>query len=102
MPERKVFGEQHLDDIMDSAENPLDGKKWWMGADEPWQLLATCKEIRNALNWGPVETFPSRMHVHQVLGQIGFVCASCVFVANCWPHFSKRASELIRVTLVAK
>lgn len=66
MPDRKIFGEQHLDDILDSAEKPLDGKKWWMGADEPWQLLATCKEIRNALNWGSVETFPSRMHVHQV------------------------------------
>ncbi|GMH34103.1 hypothetical protein BSKO_01937 [Bryopsis sp. KO-2023] len=63
--ERKQFGQEHLEQILDSANSPLDGFRWWMNADEPWQLLATCKEIRDALNSDDPENFPSCMHVHQ-------------------------------------
>ena len=35
---------------LDSANHPLEGKKWWVQAEDPWQCLASCIEIRNALN----------------------------------------------------
>ncbi|CAD7701230.1 unnamed protein product [Ostreobium quekettii] len=62
---RRKFGEEHLEMIIDSAENPLDGMQWWMQGSEPWQLLATCKDVRNAYASGNPETYCSKMHVHQ-------------------------------------
>lgn len=37
-----------MDDILDSADNPLNGKRWWANSDDPWQILACCMEIANA------------------------------------------------------
>jgi DNA-directed RNA polymerase len=34
--------------IFDSADNPLDGRRFWADADEPWSFLATCKEWSGA------------------------------------------------------
>lgn len=34
--------------VFDSAENPLDGKRFWADADEPWSFLATCREWAEA------------------------------------------------------
>ncbi|KAG7239014.1 hypothetical protein INR49_030279 [Caranx melampygus] len=45
---RLEYANTIMDDILDSADNPLDGKKWWMNADEPWQALACCMEVANA------------------------------------------------------
>lgn len=30
--------------IVDSAENPLDGHRFWADADDPWSFLVTCRE----------------------------------------------------------
>lgn len=46
---RLSFANKILDDILDSADNPLDGKMWWTQSDEPWQTLACCIEIANAV-----------------------------------------------------
>ncbi|PWN18317.1 DNA/RNA polymerase [Microstroma glucosiphilum] len=64
--ERETFAKDHYPDIEDSVKNPLKGKRWWLQADDPWQCLATCHELYNALNHpeGP-ENFPSRLPVHQ-------------------------------------
>ncbi|CAB1324425.1 unnamed protein product, partial [Coregonus sp. 'balchen'] len=45
---RLEYANTIMDDILDSADNPLNGKKWWQNADEPWQALACCMEIANA------------------------------------------------------
>ncbi|KAG9311110.1 DNA/RNA polymerase [Chiua virens] len=50
--ERVAFVMDHLDDIYDSAEKPLEGRRWWTKADDPWQCLATCTELRAALESG--------------------------------------------------
>eukprot|EP00210_Caulerpa_lentillifera_P000641 g619.t1 len=65
LEDRLQFGRKNLDRILDSANRPLDGAQWWMDADSPWQFLATCKEIRNALNCDTPEEYISHMHVHQ-------------------------------------
>uniref|UniRef100_A0A8C6PWU1 DNA-directed RNA polymerase n=1 Tax=Nothobranchius furzeri TaxID=105023 RepID=A0A8C6PWU1_NOTFU len=54
-----------MEDILDSADNPLNGKKWWMEADEPWQALACCKEIANAVRSPDPSQFISHFPVHQ-------------------------------------
>uniref|UniRef100_A0A1A8G0N2 DNA-directed RNA polymerase n=2 Tax=Nothobranchius korthausae TaxID=1143690 RepID=A0A1A8G0N2_9TELE len=54
-----------MEDILDSADNPLNGKKWWMEADEPWQALACCMEIANAVRSPDPSQFISHFPVHQ-------------------------------------
>ncbi|XP_012275000.1 DNA-directed RNA polymerase, mitochondrial [Orussus abietinus] len=54
-----------MDDILDSAENPLTGKMWWAEAEEPWQTLAACMEISAALGSPDPEKYVSKFPVHQ-------------------------------------
>ncbi|EPQ55698.1 DNA/RNA polymerase [Gloeophyllum trabeum ATCC 11539] len=63
--DRAIFTEQHLDDIYDSAERPLEGRRWWTKADDPWQCLAACMELRAALESGDPLAFESSLPVHQ-------------------------------------
>lgn len=64
--ERLSFANENLANIIDSANNPMQEGAWWQASEEPWQTLATCFEIRNALNCpeGP-EAFISSFPVHQ-------------------------------------
>ncbi|WFD23506.1 DNA-directed RNA polymerase [Malassezia equina] len=64
--EREQFTKRHADLVKDSATKPLEGKRWWLEADDPWQCLATCIELNKAWNYaeGP-EAFPSQLPVHQ-------------------------------------
>ncbi|KAF8482192.1 hypothetical protein JB92DRAFT_3085829 [Gautieria morchelliformis] len=63
--ERADFTMAHLDDIYDSAERPLEGRRWWTKADDPWQCLATCIELRAALESPDPLAFASTLSVHQ-------------------------------------
>ncbi|AET37737.1 DNA-directed RNA polymerase Ecym_1514 [Eremothecium cymbalariae DBVPG len=63
--DRIKFTEEHLEDIKDSAENPLHGNGWWKKADKPWQCLATCMELRDAYKLENPEDFISHQPVHQ-------------------------------------
>ncbi|XP_024859792.1 DNA-directed RNA polymerase, mitochondrial isoform X2 [Kryptolebias marmoratus] len=62
---RLDYGNSILEDILDSAENPLNGKKWWMDADEPWQALACCMEIANAIRSPDPTQYISHFPIHQ-------------------------------------
>ncbi|KAI9511241.1 DNA/RNA polymerase [Russula earlei] len=61
--EAKPLGER--DDIFDSAENPLNGRKWWQKADDPWQCLATCMELKAALDSPDPHAYECALPVHQ-------------------------------------
>lgn len=63
--ERVRFVEDHLQEIKESAENPLTTGKWWKDADKPWQCLATCIELTEALKLDNPEEFISHQPVHQ-------------------------------------
>lgn len=63
--ERVSFVHEHLEEIYDSAERPLEGKQWWSKADDPFQCLATCIELRNALESADPESFESSLPIHQ-------------------------------------
>ena len=64
---RIAVTENHLDDILDSADRPLEGRRWWLGAEDPFQCLATCINLAEALRSSSPETTISYMPVHQVL-----------------------------------
>ncbi|KAG0249500.1 DNA-directed RNA polymerase [Mortierella polycephala] len=62
---RAQFTMDHLEDIFDSADNPMEGGRWWLKAEDPWQCLATCIEVADAIRSGDPETYMSRVPVHQ-------------------------------------
>ncbi|CAL8101094.1 unnamed protein product [Orchesella dallaii] len=63
--DRLKYANEILDDILDSADNPLTGRKWWAESEEPWQTLACCIEIANAIRSGDPEAYVSHFPVHQ-------------------------------------
>ncbi|PAV56199.1 hypothetical protein WR25_09515 [Diploscapter pachys] len=63
--EREQEVERLMPLIIDSAEKPLEGKRWWMESEEPWQTLAICFEIRDALKHPNTEEFLSTLPIHQ-------------------------------------
>jgi DNA-directed RNA polymerase len=65
LQEREDFATNNLENIYDSADNPLEGKRWWLTAEDPWQCLATCFELRAALQSPDPAAFISHLPVHQ-------------------------------------
>lgn len=63
--ERENFATDHLSDIYDSVESPLNGKRWWLKAEDPWQCLAACIELKNAFLSEDPHRFVSHLPVHQ-------------------------------------
>ncbi|KAM3177314.1 hypothetical protein ACTXT7_004779 [Hymenolepis weldensis] len=47
--EREAYTDSILDEVIDSAEKPFDGRGWWREQEEPWQTLACCRELTAAL-----------------------------------------------------
>ncbi|KPI86033.1 putative mitochondrial DNA-directed RNA polymerase [Leptomonas seymouri] len=62
--ERVHYVDEHMEDVVQSAESPLQGDRWWQEASEPLQCLMACKEVANAMkcSQGP-EKFLSRLPV---------------------------------------
>lgn len=65
LSERGQFAVDHMEDIIDSATNPLGGKRWWLGAEDPWQCLATCMELKGAWESPDATQYVSHLPVHQ-------------------------------------
>ena len=65
--ERVAFVDQNIDNIKNSAERPLEGNRWWSGAEDPFQCLAACMSLRDALESGDVEKYICFTPVQQVL-----------------------------------
>ncbi|CAO2641574.1 DNA-directed RNA polymerase, mitochondrial [Lemmus lemmus] len=62
---RLAFADQVMEEILDSADNPMTGRKWWMESDEPWQTLACCMEIAQAVRSPDPTAYISHLPVHQ-------------------------------------
>ncbi|GJN40002.1 hypothetical protein PR202_gb29163 [Eleusine coracana subsp. coracana] len=62
---RIAFTENHLEEIFDSADRPLEGKRWWLKAEDPFQCLAVCMNLAEALRSSSPETTISHIPVHQ-------------------------------------
>ncbi|KAK7394346.1 hypothetical protein VNO78_14869 [Psophocarpus tetragonolobus] len=62
---RLAFTENHFEDIFDSADKPLEGRQWWLKAEDPLQCLAVCTTLTEALRSFSPETFISHIPIHQ-------------------------------------
>uniref|UniRef100_A0A670XVM4 DNA-directed RNA polymerase n=1 Tax=Pseudonaja textilis TaxID=8673 RepID=A0A670XVM4_PSETE len=65
LKERLAYANQIMPDILDSADHPLTGKRWWMDTDEPWQVLACSMEIAKAVRSPDPSEYISHFPVHQ-------------------------------------
>lgn len=63
--ERVQFVDKRMDEVYDSATKPLEGRRWWEKADDPWQCLATCFELHAALESDDPHSFESSLPIHQ-------------------------------------
>ena len=65
LEERERFAVANMARISESAVSPLDGERWWMQAEDPWQCLAACIELHEAMCSLDPAAFESRLPVHQ-------------------------------------
>ena len=63
--ERLKFTENHLAEIHDSVNRPLDGNRWWLKAEDPWQCLAACNELKGALDLPDPTRYVCQLAIHQ-------------------------------------
>ncbi|KAI8341102.1 hypothetical protein BC941DRAFT_467156 [Chlamydoabsidia padenii] len=63
--ERENFTMENMENILDSVDNPMGGRKWWLEAESPWQCLSACFEVAAAFRSGNPLEFESRLPVHQ-------------------------------------
>jgi len=63
--ERVTHCETLMEDVIDSAENPLTGRLFWLKSDDPWQCLATCIEINKAIKSGDIENYICHLPIRQ-------------------------------------
>ncbi|KAM0435877.1 hypothetical protein ACHAPT_002769 [Fusarium lateritium] len=63
--EREAFATDNLDSIIESATNPLNGSRWWLKAEDPWQCLAACFELQAAHELPDPTKYVSTLPVHQ-------------------------------------
>ncbi|XP_022969563.1 DNA-directed RNA polymerase 3B, chloroplastic isoform X1 [Cucurbita maxima] len=62
---RLAFVDDHLDSIFDSASNPVKGDRWWLTAEDPFQCLAACINLFEALKSSSPHTVISHLPIHQ-------------------------------------
>ncbi|XP_033110293.1 DNA-directed RNA polymerase, mitochondrial-like [Anneissia japonica] len=63
--ERLEYADSIMPLILDSANDPLKGQRWWQTVDNIWQTLAACKEINAAINSPDHTKYISHLPVHQ-------------------------------------
>ncbi|KAF5002085.1 hypothetical protein FGRMN_568 [Fusarium graminum] len=63
--EREAFTTENLPNIIESAENPLGGSRWWLKAEDAWQCLAACFELKAAYELEDPTQYVSNLPVHQ-------------------------------------
>ncbi|KAH0850013.1 hypothetical protein HID58_095872 [Brassica napus] len=105
---RLAFVENHLDDIMDSAENAIHGRRWWLKAEDPFQCLAACVVLAQALKSPSPYSVISHLPIHQdgscnglqhyaALGRDSVVIISCdavnTFIRNRVHEIMKKDSS---------
>lgn len=63
--EREAFANDNMENIKESATNPLGGSRWWMKAEDPWQCLSACFELSAAMELEDPTKYISHLPVHQ-------------------------------------
>ena len=63
--ERLEYADEIMDLILDSANDPFDGKRWWIQSEDPLQTLGACIEVRNALACDDPSQYICHLPIHQ-------------------------------------
>ncbi|OAA80218.1 DNA-directed RNA polymerase, bacteriophage type [Akanthomyces lecanii RCEF 1005] len=63
--EREAFANESVDKIVETVTNPLNGSRWWLKAEDPWQCLAACFELKGALDMEDPTTYISHLPIQQ-------------------------------------
>ncbi|KAK4689779.1 hypothetical protein P7C73_g327, partial [Tremellales sp. Uapishka_1] len=63
--ERARFAQDHLEEIFDSVDRPLDGNRWWLKGEDQWQTLAACFELAAAMRSDDPTKYESSLPIHQ-------------------------------------
>ncbi|EFC38178.1 predicted protein [Naegleria gruberi] len=61
--ERVQFVDEYINEIIDSADQPLEGNRWWLKSENPWQTLAACVELAECLRSPNPEEFLSHLPI---------------------------------------
>jgi DNA-directed RNA polymerase, mitochondrial len=64
LADRYQWTTDRLDRILEAAQDPLDGTRWWTEAEDPWCFLATCFEIAAAHRLDSPAQFISHLPVN--------------------------------------
>ncbi|EPY51427.1 RNA polymerase [Schizosaccharomyces cryophilus OY26] len=62
---RQKFVDDNIEEVFDSYDRPLDGRKWWTSAEDPFQALAAIAEIAKATRSENPETYVCHVPVQQ-------------------------------------
>mmetsp|Transcript_30849 Transcript_30849/g.45618 ORF Transcript_30849/g.45618 Transcript_30849/m.45618 type:complete len:1037 (+) Transcript_30849:104-3214(+) len=62
--DRALFAEENMENIRAAHDSPLGENRWWMTLDDPFQALATCHEIVQAIDSGSPESYHCSLPVH--------------------------------------
>lgn len=61
--ERTKWVTDHIEQLLDSGTNPLDGERFWTTADSPYMALAACIELAAAWASGSPQDYVSRLPI---------------------------------------
>jgi len=61
---RAEFTEENMENVRAAVSEPFGENRWWMTLDDPFQGLATCQEIVNAIDSGDPESYMCSLPVH--------------------------------------
>jgi len=61
---RANFADENMKSIRAAVDDPFGEDRWWMNLDDPFQGLATCHEIVNAIDSGDPESYMCSLPVH--------------------------------------
>ncbi len=62
--ERAGFTDENMDNVRACVTDPFGENRWWTTLDDPFQAMATCNEIVNAIDSGDPETYECSLPVH--------------------------------------
>jgi len=62
--ERANFVDEHMEHVRESVRDPFAGERWWMTLEDPFQGLATAREIVQALDSGDPDSYECSLPVH--------------------------------------
>mmetsp|Transcript_6061 Transcript_6061/g.9281 ORF Transcript_6061/g.9281 Transcript_6061/m.9281 type:complete len:1018 (-) Transcript_6061:710-3763(-) len=62
--ERASFTDENMENIRAAVDDPFGENRWWMSLEDPFQALATCHEIVQAIDSGNPETYQCSLPVH--------------------------------------